>query len=232
MDKFIFPADFIILDYEADKEVPIILGRPFLATGRTLIDVQKGELTMRVQDEQVTFNVFKAMHFADDVEECSVINVRDSLVTAEFKKKCSPKMINKDNLAVSDEDEEASDNQVSWMESRHTAIRGGKQFESLELSKRAFKYHKPSIDEPPVLELKPLPTHLRDRGSRKKKRRKNWIRKTSAALWRFCCRKKFLSERNAAEHSGRTFKVNGQRLKHYWGDGFSHQKTSISLQDA
>ncbi|KAJ9547944.1 LOW QUALITY PROTEIN: hypothetical protein OSB04_020487 [Centaurea solstitialis] len=42
VDKFIFPADFVILDYEADRETPIILGRPFLATGRTLIDVQKG----------------------------------------------------------------------------------------------------------------------------------------------------------------------------------------------
>ncbi|XP_024984071.1 uncharacterized protein LOC112519998 [Cynara cardunculus var. scolymus] len=41
VDKFIFPADFIILDFEADKDIPIILGRPFLATGRTLIDVQK-----------------------------------------------------------------------------------------------------------------------------------------------------------------------------------------------
>ncbi|XP_024969765.1 uncharacterized protein LOC112509136 [Cynara cardunculus var. scolymus] len=39
VDKFIFPADFIILDFEADKDIPIILGRPFLATGRTLIDV-------------------------------------------------------------------------------------------------------------------------------------------------------------------------------------------------
>ncbi|KAM6556393.1 hypothetical protein CsatB_003412 [Cannabis sativa] len=44
VEKFIFPADFIILDYEADREVPMILGRPFLATGRTLIDVQKGTL--------------------------------------------------------------------------------------------------------------------------------------------------------------------------------------------
>ncbi|KAL5537810.1 hypothetical protein UlMin_046257 [Ulmus minor] len=58
VDKFIFPVDFIVLDYEADLEVPIILRRSFLATGQTLIDVQKGELTMRVQDEQVTFNVF------------------------------------------------------------------------------------------------------------------------------------------------------------------------------
>ena len=39
VDKFIFPADFIILDFKPDKEVPIILGRPFLATRRTLIDV-------------------------------------------------------------------------------------------------------------------------------------------------------------------------------------------------
>ncbi|XP_062104305.1 uncharacterized protein LOC133815482 [Humulus lupulus] len=51
VDKFIFPADFIILDYEVDRDVPIILGRPFLATGRTLIDVEKGELTMRAQEE-------------------------------------------------------------------------------------------------------------------------------------------------------------------------------------
>ena len=42
VDKFIFPADFIVLDMEEDKEIPIILGRPFLATGKAMIDVQKG----------------------------------------------------------------------------------------------------------------------------------------------------------------------------------------------
>ncbi|XP_062112485.1 uncharacterized protein LOC133823645 [Humulus lupulus] len=41
VDKFIFPADFIVLDMEEDSNVPIILGRPFLATGQALIDVQK-----------------------------------------------------------------------------------------------------------------------------------------------------------------------------------------------
>ena len=48
VNNFIFPADFIILDMEEDKEIPIILGRQFLATGRALIDVQKGELRLRV----------------------------------------------------------------------------------------------------------------------------------------------------------------------------------------
>ena len=61
VDKFIFPEDFIILDMEEDKEIPIILGRPFLATGRAMIDVQKIELKLRVQDDEVKFNVFEAV---------------------------------------------------------------------------------------------------------------------------------------------------------------------------
>ncbi|XP_024958990.1 uncharacterized protein LOC112499961 [Cynara cardunculus var. scolymus] len=73
VDKFIFPADFIILDFEVDKDIPIILRRPFLATGRTLIDVQKGELTMRLPDQKVTFIVFKSLKYPDYLEECSSI---------------------------------------------------------------------------------------------------------------------------------------------------------------
>ncbi|KAK8609245.1 hypothetical protein V6N13_025551 [Hibiscus sabdariffa] len=52
VDKFIFPADFLILDCEADEHAPIILGRPFLATGRVLIDFENGELILRVNDQQ------------------------------------------------------------------------------------------------------------------------------------------------------------------------------------
>ena len=39
VDKFIFPVDFIVLDMEEDKEIPILLGKPFLATGRAMIDL-------------------------------------------------------------------------------------------------------------------------------------------------------------------------------------------------
>ena len=49
VDKFIFPADFIVLDIEEDKEIPIVLGRPFQETSRAMIDVQKGELKLRVR---------------------------------------------------------------------------------------------------------------------------------------------------------------------------------------
>ena len=57
VDRFIFPVNFIVLDFEADKEVPNILRRPFLATGKTLTNVQKRELTMQVNNQQATFNV-------------------------------------------------------------------------------------------------------------------------------------------------------------------------------
>ncbi|KAF7833226.1 uncharacterized protein G2W53_015559 [Senna tora] len=80
VDKLILPTDFIVLDYEEDKNVPIILGRPFLSTGRTIIDVQKGELTMRVQDQEVKFNVFKAMKLPGETEECFHVNVVDNVV--------------------------------------------------------------------------------------------------------------------------------------------------------
>ncbi|XP_060974216.1 uncharacterized protein LOC133039358 [Cannabis sativa] len=114
IDKFIFPADFIIIDHEADRDVPIILGRPFLATGRTLIDVQNGELTMRVNDQKVTFNVFNAMRFPDEIEECSRISVIDSIVAERFHKEAW-----KDEKFISSFDEledlsEDEDNQVAW----------------------------------------------------------------------------------------------------------------------
>ena len=59
VDKFILPTDFIVLGMEEDKEIPIILGRPFLSTDRAMIDVQRGELKLRVQDDEVKFNVFE-----------------------------------------------------------------------------------------------------------------------------------------------------------------------------
>ena len=40
--KFFFPVDFVVSNMEEDKQVPLMLGRPFLAIGATLIDVKKG----------------------------------------------------------------------------------------------------------------------------------------------------------------------------------------------
>ena len=67
--KFIFPVDFIILDMEEDSQVPLLLGRPFLATGAALIDMQKGVLTLRVGEEAVNFNLPQSLKNLDTDRE-------------------------------------------------------------------------------------------------------------------------------------------------------------------
>nr|GFC13959.1 reverse transcriptase domain-containing protein [Tanacetum cinerariifolium] len=54
---FHFPADFVVVDFEPDPRVPLILGRCFLKTSRALIDVPKGELTLRIGNEAITYNL-------------------------------------------------------------------------------------------------------------------------------------------------------------------------------
>ncbi|GKC33838.1 reverse transcriptase domain-containing protein [Tanacetum coccineum] len=55
--NFHFPTDFVVVDFEADPRVPLILGRSFLRTSRALIDVYEGELVLRDGNEQITFHV-------------------------------------------------------------------------------------------------------------------------------------------------------------------------------
>nr|GEW25703.1 reverse transcriptase domain-containing protein [Tanacetum cinerariifolium] len=55
--KFTFPTDFVIVDYESDPRVPLILGRPFLRTARALIDVYGEEMILRDGDDRLTLNM-------------------------------------------------------------------------------------------------------------------------------------------------------------------------------
>ncbi|XP_070040928.1 uncharacterized protein [Nicotiana tomentosiformis] len=57
VDKFVFSMDFIVVNMEEYKEVPIILGRPFLATSRDILDIHEKKLMLRVGDETVTFKM-------------------------------------------------------------------------------------------------------------------------------------------------------------------------------
>nr|GFB27312.1 reverse transcriptase domain-containing protein [Tanacetum cinerariifolium] len=54
---FHFPTDFVVVDFKPDPRVPLILKRCFLKTGRALIDVHKGELTLRIGNEAITYNL-------------------------------------------------------------------------------------------------------------------------------------------------------------------------------
>nr|GFA87840.1 DNA-directed DNA polymerase [Tanacetum cinerariifolium] len=77
--KFHFSADFVVVDFDADPQVPLILGRPFLKTVRALIDVYEGELTLRVGNKAVTFNLDQtSRYFANyDAESINRIDVID-----------------------------------------------------------------------------------------------------------------------------------------------------------
>nr|GEX83802.1 reverse transcriptase domain-containing protein [Tanacetum cinerariifolium] len=73
--KFHFPTDFLVVDFEADPRVPLILGRSFLRTDHALIDVYGEEITLRVNDESVTFNLNQSMRYSSTYDDNSVNRV-------------------------------------------------------------------------------------------------------------------------------------------------------------
>ncbi|XP_016747362.1 uncharacterized protein [Gossypium hirsutum] len=131
VDKFIFPAGFIILECEADKEVPIILGRPFLATGGTLIDVQKEYHTVEFVNVVIQEEFVGHMHHNSNANSVELTGIE---LNEEFG----------ELMAI--------------YQSKNGFMRS---FESLDLSDRSFNPYHLSIEDLPVLELKPLPVHLK-----------------------------------------------------------------------
>ncbi|XP_016195564.1 uncharacterized protein LOC107636578 [Arachis ipaensis] len=77
VDKFIFPADFVILDLGEEGSESIILGRPFLATARAIIDVEQRELTLKVHDESITLDVFPEAQHNEEKETCMEADKED-----------------------------------------------------------------------------------------------------------------------------------------------------------
>ncbi|XP_055824377.1 uncharacterized protein LOC129892868 [Solanum dulcamara] len=140
--KFIFIFNFFILDYEIDVEVPTILGRPFLATKRALVDVESGKLKFCVNSEEATFNVCKSMKQPNDLYVISLIDVIDETVASvqevsSVGESLADVLLNFDGDDILDYDEVVA------------ALLG------------IGSYPKPSINDPPKLELKVLPSHLK-----------------------------------------------------------------------
>nr|GEW37969.1 reverse transcriptase domain-containing protein [Tanacetum cinerariifolium] len=199
--KFYFPTDFVVVDYVVDPRVPLILGRPFLRTGRALINVYGEELTLRVDDEAITFKVGQTSKYSyNDAESINRIDVIDVACEEYFQEVLGFSEISKSgNLTlVSDpivapsspiltpfgdsdfllEETDAflaiEDDLISpriddsYYDSKGD-IRLLKEFlnddpsSPLPLKEPKFvkpKTKKSSIDKPPELELKDLPSHL------------------------------------------------------------------------
>ncbi|XP_070021830.1 uncharacterized protein [Nicotiana sylvestris] len=161
--KFHLPTDFVILDCAVDKEISIILGRPFLATGRALMDSERNEIKFWVNDEEVTFQESKDMKLLHEYESISVIDVVDEVGDAaemKMEEQCLGEALAAILVNFDGEDMEG------YMESVN-ALKGLGSYNyasaklSLNLENRVTPPAKPSIIEPPQLELKPLPPHLR-----------------------------------------------------------------------
>ncbi|GJR93076.1 reverse transcriptase domain-containing protein [Tanacetum coccineum] len=76
--NFHFPTDFVVVDFEADPRVPLILGRSFLRTSCALIDVYEGELILRDGNEQITFHINGTSKHPQKHENKSIKMVNDA----------------------------------------------------------------------------------------------------------------------------------------------------------
>ena len=151
VDKFIFPAYFIVLDMEEDKEIAIILGTPFLATGRAMIDVQRGELKLRVQEDEVKFKVFEAVRHPEKSDTCFMEEIVEAIVCSQsgLTDPLEASLVKNDSENTSEE----ADEYVKWLDSFRPNRR--KYFESLGGGAKTL------VEQPPKMEQIPLPSHLK-----------------------------------------------------------------------
>ncbi|XP_015163800.1 uncharacterized protein [Solanum tuberosum] len=157
---FIFPTDFVILDCEIDAEIPIILGRPFLATRRALVDVESGELKFRVNKYEVTFNVCKSMKHPSDIHVVSTIDKTDEAVASVSHLMCMSEPL---EVMIANYDQfeiQGYDEVVATLSSLRECARNPLKLD-IDLKNCENPPTKPSTEEPSKLELKVLPAHLR-----------------------------------------------------------------------
>ena len=79
VESFIFPADFVILYCEVDFEVSVIRGRPFLSTGRALVDMEKRKMKFWLNNEEATFNICRFMRQSGELQLLSPISLKEKM---------------------------------------------------------------------------------------------------------------------------------------------------------
>lgn len=78
--QFYIPTDFVVMDIEEDSHIPILLGKPFLATDGTILDVKKGKLNFEAGDEKINFILSKIMKNPSIGDSCCKIYITDEYV--------------------------------------------------------------------------------------------------------------------------------------------------------
>ncbi|GJT93479.1 reverse transcriptase domain-containing protein [Tanacetum coccineum] len=185
VEKFHFPTDFVVVDFEADPRVPLILRRSFLRTGRALIDVYGEKITLRVDNEAVTFNLDQTTRYSS-INDNSVnrIDIVDAVCeeyapellgfhnssggnptptsepfTSEFILE-EIKAYLKDDSISPKIDHADCDPEEDICLIKKLLNNDPFQHPLMDLKQSEVAEAKSSIEEPPELELKDLPSHL------------------------------------------------------------------------
>ncbi|GJX01901.1 reverse transcriptase domain-containing protein [Tanacetum coccineum] len=179
--KFHFPTDFFVVDFEADPRVPLILGRSFLRTDHALIDVYGEEITLRVNNEVVTFNLNQTTRYSSTNDKSvNRIDIIDAICeeyapellgfsnssggnptptsepfTSEFILE-EIKAYLKDDSISPEIDYADCDQKEDICLIKKLSF----QLPPMDLKQSEVTEAKSSIEEPPELELKDLPSHL------------------------------------------------------------------------
>ncbi|GKA78936.1 reverse transcriptase domain-containing protein [Tanacetum coccineum] len=202
LGKFYFPADFVVVDYEVNPRVPLILRRPFLRTTRALIDVHGEEMTLRVNDEAITFKVrhtlrYSRNYYDEMVHQVNVIDVAceeyaqevlgfldssssgnptpsDPIIASSspsftlFKggdfilEEIETFLHTSEELSNLDDDYYDTKGDILYLEKLLNKDPSPTLplMKNVDLKQVDVTITKPSIEEPPELELKDLPSHL------------------------------------------------------------------------
>ncbi|CAL9012625.1 unnamed protein product, partial [Prunus brigantina] len=167
VNHLIFPADFYVLEMEDSAHstsLPILLGRPFMKTARTKIDVFKGTLTMEFDGNIIDFNISEAIRYPIDDHSCFSIDAFDSLAQEYLES------LDRDALETTivqgielitngaEPNHEEICEMVATLESLPKYV--GKPPIPIPIPVSANKLL-PSVIQAPTLELKPLPNHLK-----------------------------------------------------------------------
>nr|GEV49306.1 reverse transcriptase domain-containing protein [Tanacetum cinerariifolium] len=173
--SFHFPVDFVVVDFDADPRVPLILGRSFLKTGRALIDVFEGELTLRVGKEAITFNLDQTSRYSANYSKMTAKRI--DVIDMAFKEYFDFLLEEVDAFLAIEDDPTSLEVDQSYLDPEGDIIlleaflnddpslpppNQGNYLPEVrkELKICEAKSDKSSIDEPPEVELKDLPPHL------------------------------------------------------------------------
>ncbi|CAN6678216.1 unnamed protein product [Malus baccata var. baccata] len=181
VNHLIFPADFYVLEMDESDHapsLPILLGRPFMKTTRTKIDVYNGTLTMEFDGEVINFNLSDSMKYPSENHSCFAIDVIDSLSQDHLDKLNDDALemviaqsMDKQNVETTTKEAHGLHDHPCAVPPNDEVIEMVAALESLPsqsgkysdpiLSSVSANKMLPSVVQSPTLELKSLPAHLK-----------------------------------------------------------------------